>query len=673
MVQQLTLKTILLCLAVSFAIAVFSITTLGKSLEQKFGLPLLYKLRGPIDPPEKVFILTPYKKAKIGRKTLLRDWERSQHAEIINYLTELNVNQIALDLFFRQYQDQQNDLSLAKSLEQNSKVILNQFVSATESGIGSHVLVRNPIKVFSESATSLAPSLLVDNTHRKDAFYPYYSIINSEENKDCYAYPVDADLPGGVLADYGQNLNYPRVSTLPVAMLEQHLLNSNALSKLLQNTDQTNSSRLCELFQQLRQNLLNKPELLQEQLNANSSPALKSWLETLIYLKDNISRLNNNPGMFLNFYGQPQTIPTFTYDTFKAYYENKPIENKFNNAVVLIGGSFEISDEEKQDNFETAITKGNNKMSGVEIAATAFANLLNNQYLRKFSDTAIFITTLFCSALVFALGIIRKERLLAALLIAMFLAYVYVAVHWFSTKYYWSPIIMPLISFLLSALLLYTARFKTTQKQKEALKSYVPSAAISSVESSRDKAVVRQTTQGVCMVTDVQDFTQISENVAAQEMADLVDEYFSMLNECVTENNGEVYMIDGDSLTAVWLGPEKLVCINSARAALKIIKGVNRFNQKYPDTLFRTRIGMEFGEFVLGNIGNKSHYTFAVVGSTVYTAARLEQYNKQSKTNILVTNNIEKHLNDFDLRDLGEVQFKGKNTPTHVYELIVQK
>ena len=662
---------------ISFAIAALGVTTFGRNIENKFGLPLHFKLRGPIQPPENIFILTPYKKTKIGQKTLLRDWDRAQHAQIIEKLTAFKVSQIAIDIFFREYQNEKNDTHLTESLKDNQNVIINQFASKTQSGIGEYVLIRNPIEIFSQAVGSLAPSLLVDTAHRKDAFYPFYSVINSNENENCFAYPVDADLPGGALAEYGQNLHYPRVSTLPLAVLEQFLINSNAFNGLPYELDQysngTKQPRLCDFFYRIREGLLNEPESLQKLSDSQSSPALKSWLESLIYLKNNLVMLNNNPGIYLNFYGQPQTIPTISYEQFNSYYEqhkNNPDINKFNNAIVFIGGSFEVSDEEKQDSFETAMTENNNKMSGVEITATAFANLLNNEYLRKFTNKSLFLATLFCSLIVFALATIKSERLIVLLITIVALTYIYVAVQFFQTKNYWLPIVMPLTGMALSSMLLFATRFMRTHRHKEALKSYIPSVAVSSVETAQSKTTQRQATKGVCMVTDVQDFTQISESVTANEMADLVDEYFSVLNQCVAENMGEVYLIDGDSLTAVWIGQAEIVCDQSANAALSIIEKVKRFNKKYPDTPFHTRIGMDFGEFVLGNIGNKSHYTFAVVGNTVYSASRLEQYNKQTMTKILVTNNIEKNLTNFETRDLGEVQFKGKNKLTRVYELI---
>ena len=677
--MQINSKGLLFYLAISIFLAVLAMSRIGHSIENKLGLPLHYKLRGSIQAPKNIFILTPYKKTRMGQKTLLRDWNRSLHAKVINNLVDLNVSQIAIDLFFREYQNQANDSEFAQSLAANQTIILNQFVSSTESGIGKQVIIRNPVEIFSSAVNSLAPSLLVDTTHRKDAFYPYYSVINNSDNRDCFAYPIDADLPGGVLAGYGQDLHFPRISTLPVALLEQFLMRTGEFDTLRVNLNlteaQVEQERFCKLSQLIREQMLNKPDLLAK-IKDSSSPALKSWAESLIYLRKNLAALNQNPGIYLNFYGQPRTITTMSYEEFDDYFtqvKSNSIENIFDNSIVFIGGSFETSDEEKQDNFLTAITENNNKMSGVEITATAFANLLNNQYLKKFSSQSLFLSTLLISLLIFGLVLIKKEKMIVVLALIIAIAYIFIANQFFTKTHYWVPLVTPLTGLILSSIIVLTIRFRTTHKHKEALKSYIPGAAVRSLETMSGSASTRHVSQGVCMVTDVQGFTEISEKLPVAQMADLVDEYFSILNQCVTENDGEVYLVDGDSLTAVWAGNDELVCQPGAKAALDIIGQIDEFNQKYPLTPFHTRIGMDYGDFVLGNIGNKAHYTFAVVGNTVYTASRLEQYNKQTNTKILITDNIRRNLQDFISRDLGEIKLKGKLSATHVFELISQE
>ncbi len=676
--MPISVKNFFTFLAISLAISIVSVTNQGENIEKRFGLPLHYKLRGEIKPPENIFILTPYKNTEIGQTTLLRHSDRMEHAKVIGRLKSLNARQIAVDIYFSEYQTEQNDEELATSLEESKNLILVQILSNIKTEIGWVDLIRNPIKSLAEFSPSLAPALLDNNTHRKDAFYPYYSVVHDkQQDSPCFSYLVDADLPNKALASVGTDTHKPRISTLPAAMLELHLLNSNSFENLKAvlaiKTDQFQKIQLCELMHLLREELLNKPDILKGLVSSESSPALKSWLESLIYLKKHLGVRKDNPGIYLNFYGQPQTIHTMTYQEFNQHYDEfefKPEESKFNNAAVFIGGLFEVSNEDKSDDFETAVANDNDKMSGVEITATAFANLLNNNYLRKYSKTMLFFMTFLCCISTFSLSIIRKEKLILLGMALVVFLYILIATHYFKTQSYWFPIVTPLIGLLLSSAILLANRFWITQKQKQKFTSYLPSAAVRSVEAREGENTTSEITQGVCMVTDVQGFTQISEQLPVAQMKQLVNEYFSILNQCVSNNNGEVYLVDGDSLTAVWEGQQEYLCNNSAKAALCIMKSIEKFNQLHSKTPFITRIGMDCGEFALGNIGDKSHYTFAVVGDTVYTASRLEQYNKNTQTSILITDNIEKNLKNFKTRDLGQVKLRGKNNLTKVYELV---
>jgi len=78
--------------------------------------------------------------------------------------------------------------------------------------------------------------------------------------------------------------------------------------------------------------------------------------------------------------------------------------------------------------------------------------------------------------------------------------------------------------------------------------------------------------------------------------------------------------------------------------------------------LGRTRIGLETGEAVIGDVGTGSKVDYTAHGSAVNTAARLEALNKQFGTSICVGPVLRAQLADLEFRPLGAVDVRGRGT-----------
>jgi hypothetical protein len=84
-----------------------------------------------------------------------------------------------------------------------------------------------------------------------------------------------------------------------------------------------------------------------------------------------------------------------------------------------------------------------------------------------------------------------------------------------------------------------------------------------------------------------------------------------------------------------------------------------------------TRIGLNTGEMVVGNMGTPNKMDYTIMGNAVNLAARLEGVNKQYDTNVLISEYTKAHLgNEFILRPLSRVRVVGINTPLRLYELL---
>jgi adenylate cyclase len=163
------------------------------------------------------------------------------------------------------------------------------------------------------------------------------------------------------------------------------------------------------------------------------------------------------------------------------------------------------------------------------------------------------------------------------------------------------------------------------------------------------------------------------------ELSSHLSEYFNELTNIIMEHNGTVDKYIGDSIMAFWNAPveikdhAKVAC----QATLKIFQKVNELEKKWTaegKPVFRTRIGVNTGDVVVGNMGSEQRLNYTVIGDPVNLASRLESLNKYYGSNILISQfTYEKCADDFEVRTLDYVLVKGKIKAVSIYELLAEK
>jgi adenylate cyclase len=177
------------------------------------------------------------------------------------------------------------------------------------------------------------------------------------------------------------------------------------------------------------------------------------------------------------------------------------------------------------------------------------------------------------------------------------------------------------------------------------------------------------------LFSDIEGFTSISENNDVHEVVTSLNEYFDVYVHCLEESGATVDKFIGDAVMAFWNAPNKIENHESVAVAtaLKISDEIDKLNKRWEfqgkKFIFKTRIGINCGEVIVGNIGSSNRMNYTVTGDTVNLASRLESANKTYKTKILVSESVyEKSKDDIDYHYVVEVKVKGKDIPVKVYE-----
>jgi adenylate cyclase len=173
--------------------------------------------------------------------------------------------------------------------------------------------------------------------------------------------------------------------------------------------------------------------------------------------------------------------------------------------------------------------------------------------------------------------------------------------------------------------------------------------------------------EATVLFTDIAGFSKISESMSPQELATLLNDYFTRMGDAIMARGGMINKYIGDAIMAIWNAPlpnpqHALLACQSALEMQRIVKSME---------LWKMRIGVNTGQMVAGNLGHQERMEYTVIGDNVNLASRLEGANKAFGTNILISETTEAQVrNDLLLRPVDRIRVVGKERPVRVYEVV---
>ncbi len=214
------------------------------------------------------------------------------------------------------------------------------------------------------------------------------------------------------------------------------------------------------------------------------------------------------------------------------------------------------------------------------------------------------------------------------------------------------------------------------KRMKSTMSRYIDPGIADKLMNERSDIMGGQETVATLLFSDVRGFTTITEALGAQGTVSLLNEYFDIMVEAITEQEGMVDKFIGDAIMAGFGVPisHEDDEDRAVRAAINMIKRLLEWNVqrelegKIPIDM---GIGLNTDSVVSGNIGSSKRMDYTMIGDGVNLAARLESACKSYAARILISEFTYQNLKGtYQVRHVDEVIVKGKTKPVGVYEIL---
>ena len=208
------------------------------------------------------------------------------------------------------------------------------------------------------------------------------------------------------------------------------------------------------------------------------------------------------------------------------------------------------------------------------------------------------------------------------------------------------------------------------------LSRYLAPAVWQAVNQGRDETLQAERKKITVFFSDIKNFSQLSEEMEAEALTELLNQYLTEMTKIVTHFGGTIDKFMGDAVMVLYgdsgskgVKDDCLRCVSMAIAMKKRMKSLQQewHNQGIKKPL-QIRMGINTGYCTVGTFGTSSHLDYTVLGTHVNLASRLES--AADPDEILISHETWSLVKDSILcRDKGEITVKGFSAPVKVYQV----
>ncbi len=178
------------------------------------------------------------------------------------------------------------------------------------------------------------------------------------------------------------------------------------------------------------------------------------------------------------------------------------------------------------------------------------------------------------------------------------------------------------------------------------------------------------------LFSDIRSYTSLTETMEAEEVVEMLNQYFESMVEAVFMHKGILDKYIGDAIMAVFGSPLPLndhewMAVQTALEMRERLTVFNKLRNSRNEQTIAIGIGINSDTVISGNIGCSKRMEFTAIGDGVNLGSRLEGATKLYGTDIVMSETTYRPCADrVWARELDFIKVKGKSNPVAVYELV---
>jgi adenylate cyclase len=364
--------------------------------------------------------------------------------------------------------------------------------------------------------------------------------------------------------------------------------------------------------------------------------------------------------------------------------------SQFKDAVVLIGPT----DPLMHDVAPTPLEDINVPKVGVH--GNFLKTIISGKFITRSPEWVGYVLIFALSLAVTMLAVTGGGRAMFTKVMALLSAALYVGVAFqlFKSLQLIVPVVSPVGAAFSTSVVGLLWQVVEEQKQKGRIKgmfgAYVSPALVERMVTSGEEPKLGGIEENItAYFSDIQSFSSFSEKLSPSRLVELMNEYLTACTDIVQAEGGTLDKYIGDAVVAIYGAPLALpdhphrACI----AALRVHRRVTELRQKWmnegdrwPEIVhnLQTRIGLNTGPAVVGNMGSHTRFNYTMMGDNVNIAARMESGAKSWGVYTMCTDSTRAASERLEagrivFRTLGRIVVKGRTQPLPIHELAALK
>jgi adenylate cyclase len=221
----------------------------------------------------------------------------------------------------------------------------------------------------------------------------------------------------------------------------------------------------------------------------------------------------------------------------------------------------------------------------------------------------------------------------------------------------------------------FREQYKLRQQIKKQFEHYLDPRQVKKLQD--DPSLLKlegERKEATFLFTDVRGFTSMSEKMAPEYVAEIMNIALTEQVKAVQANDGMVDKFIGDAMMAIFNAPIDLPRHQdrAVKTALDIVENMKRANEEIKrrgiDHEIKIGIGVNTGKAVIGNMGSETRFDYSAIGDAVNLGARLESATKELGVDILVgCATVEGSF--FAFEELEPIKVKGKEDVIKIFTI----